>query len=183
MAPPKREGANPRASSSLEGEVVAAQNGDASAFESLMRRFGPQVYRFIVLRTRHEADARDALQETFLAAWQHLPRLKDPARFWPWVAGIAAHKSSDILRRRQRAIGDSREQDAIPATEGESDLEIALKQLAPDLSAVLLLRYLLGFSERETARLLDIRVGTVKSRAARAKDALRSVLETTNEEG
>jgi RNA polymerase sigma factor (sigma-70 family) len=145
-----------------------------------MRRFGPQVYRFIILRTRQEADARDALQETFLAVWQELPRLKDPARFWPWVVGIAAHKSTDVIRQRMRAREAPPDENLrVTDSVGSSDFEIALGQLPPDLSSVLLLRYLLGFSEQETARLLGIRVGTVKSRAARAKERLRRMLLTT----
>src|SRR5688572_24325104 len=75
--------------------VRRAQAGDADAFEELVLSFGPRLHRFLAVRLADERDARDALQETLLAAWQGLPRLRQADRFWPWLAGIAANKAAD----------------------------------------------------------------------------------------
>lgn len=68
-----------------EAELVRrAQLGSAAAFEQLVLARGPQLYRYLVVRLRDDADAHDALQETLTAAWQGLPSLKHASRFWPW---------------------------------------------------------------------------------------------------
>src|SRR5262249_1554339 len=77
-----------------------AQLGSAAAFERLVLARGPALERFLLARLRNESDARDALQETLVAAWQALPRLRERKRFWPWLVGIAAHKVADLARRR-----------------------------------------------------------------------------------
>jgi len=157
------------------GETVRrAQGGDADAFEELAVAYAPRLYRMLVLRLGDERDARDALQETLLAAWQGLPRLREPEHFWSWLAGIAAHKAADAGRRRlpvaqaaEEAVGDS---------SVSLELREAIRALPPHLRDVVLLRYVAQLSEEETARALRIRVGTVKSRAARARQALAEVI-------
>lgn len=153
--------------------VRRAQLGSTSAFEQLVLARGPHLYRFLAVRLRNDADARDALQETLTAAWLGLPRLKDASRFWPWLCGIAAHKAADAARSRAPTV-DARE-DAAPESVRVLELREAVTALPEQLQQVLLLRYLLGLSEREVAEALGIRVGTVKSRTARARTAFREV--------
>src|SRR5919108_5166854 len=89
VAPPRRDELD-------ESELVRrAQLGSAAAFEQLVLRRGPQLYRYLAVRLRNEHDARDALQEALTAAWQALPTLKSRDRFWPWLVGIAAQKAAD----------------------------------------------------------------------------------------
>src|SRR5918992_2894421 len=93
-----------------EAELVRrAQLGSVAAFEQLVLGFGPRVHRYLVLRVRDDGAALDALQETLTAAWQGLPGLKDPAKFWPWLLGIAAHKAADAARDRMPASDDNAE--------------------------------------------------------------------------
>lgn len=156
-----------------EPELVRrAQLGSAAAFEKLVLLRGPYLHRFLSARLRHEADALDALQETLTAAWQGLPRLSSPSKFWPWICGIAAHKAADASRRRPQAV---LEQNAHSPAEPESvlDLREALASLPEQSHQILLLRHVVGLSEEEVATALGIRVGTVKSRSARARSALR----------
>jgi RNA polymerase sigma factor (sigma-70 family) len=159
-----------------ETELVRrAQLGSAAAFEQLVLGFGPRLYRYLAVRLRDEGAALDTLQETLTAAWQGLPRLKQPASFWSWLLGIAAHKAADAERNRVPAV----EPDLDPAArEEESALEIreALYALPTHFQEVLLLRYFLRLSEEEVADVLGVRVGTVKSRSARARKALMELL-------
>lgn len=152
--------------------VRRAQLGSAAAFEQLVLRHGPRLHRYLVLQLR--GDALDVLQEVLTAAWLGLPGLKDPAKFWPWLARIAAHKAADAGRRGARLP----EWELDPARPDDSLLELreALDTLPSHQREVLLLRYLVGLSEEETAEALGIRVGTVKSRCARARDALLELL-------
>jgi RNA polymerase sigma factor (sigma-70 family) len=157
-----------------EAELVRrAQLGSSAAFEQLVLRRGPQLYRYLVVRLRDEPDALDALQETLTAAWQGLPGLKRAAKFWPWLCGIASNKAADAARARLRTTDLEIEVEANAA----SVLEIreAVAALPEHFRQVLLLRYLLGLSEEEVAQALGIRVGTVKSRSARARKALMEV--------
>lgn len=145
--------------------------GASSAFESLVAPYAQRLYRFLVVRLGDEREARDALQETLLAAWQGLPQLRERDRPWAWLAGIAANKAADSARRRAPAVPLT---DAEPGYEhgGPSDVASALAKLPHSAREVLLLRYLLRLSESETAAVLGIRVGTVKSRASRARRLL-----------
>jgi RNA polymerase sigma-70 factor, ECF subfamily len=156
------------------GLVRRAQMGSAAAFEQLVVRRGPEVYRYLVLRLRNENDARDALQETLAATWQSLPSLRDPARFWPWLVAIATHKAADVARARIPAQEHAEVVD--PADDDALDIRDALDRLPPRFREVLLLRFGLQLSEDETAKVLGVRVGTVKSRSARARKALEELL-------
>ena len=156
--------------------VRRAQLGSHAAFESLVLAFGDRLHRFLVLRLGTDGEARDALQETLVAAWRSLPTLEDPQRFWPWLAGIAANKAADAHRRR-RPSAELDPHLAATAAPGETlEVREALTALPAGMREVVLLRFLLRLSEEDTAAALGIRVGTVKSRASRARRTLREAL-------
>jgi RNA polymerase sigma-70 factor (ECF subfamily) len=151
--------------------VRRAQLGSAVAFEQLVLLRGPALHRFLAVRLRDDAEALDALQETLVAAWQGLPSLRDPARAWPWLCGIAVRKAADVARARSRSVGARLASPATASDDALLSLRDAVAALPERHRQVLLLRYLLGLSEEEVAEALGIRVGTVKSRAARARKA------------
>ena len=155
--------------------VRRAQLGSAAAFEQLVVELGPAVHRFLSYRLRNDGEARDALQETLTAAWQGLPRLEQPANLRSWLLGIAANKAADVARRR---LPTAEHEPELRGREDESLLELreAILALSPKLRDALLLRYLLGCSEEETAAALGIRLGTLKSRTNRARAALAELL-------
>lgn len=141
-------------------------------FEVLVRPYIQRLYRFLVLRLGDERDARDSLQETLLAAWEGMPRLRNQDRPWSWLAGIAAHKASDSARKRSRGV-PLEDIDLSYEDDGDTaDVLAALGRLPATAREVLLMRYLLRLSEVEVAEVLGVRVGTVKSRAARARRRL-----------
>jgi RNA polymerase sigma factor (sigma-70 family) len=154
--------------------VRQAQRGSARAFEELVVRHGPGVQRYLAFRLGNDADAKDALQETLAAAWLALPSLRTPDRFRAWLVGIATHKATDCARRRLRVV------DAEPASSVDHahalEIREAVRSLPERYREVLVLRYLLELSEEEAAFVLGIRVGTVKSRSARARRALEELL-------
>jgi len=172
---PARRTPVPRRELDPEALVRRARLGSVLAFEQLVRLHGPQLHRFLVIRLGGERDARDVLQETLVAAWQGLPTLERPERFRSWLLGIAVHKATDAARRRRPVTHE------LPEAPAHDDVELlelkrALAALPARLREVLLLRHLLCLSEEETAELLGVRVGTVKSRASRARRALEELL-------
>jgi len=171
---PARRTPVPRRELDPEALVRRARLGSVLAFEQLVRTYGPQLHRFLVVRLGGDRDARDVLQETLVAAWQGLPTLERPERFWSWLVGIAVHKAADSARRRPvtAELPDSPSHDEPELFE----LRRALGELPVRLREVLLLRHLLCLSEEETAELLGVRVGTVKSRSSRARRALEELL-------
>jgi RNA polymerase sigma-70 factor, ECF subfamily len=154
--------------------VRRAQHGSPDAFEELVVLHGPEVYRYLAFRLGNDADAKDALQETLAAAWLGLPMLRTPDRFRAWLVGIATHKATDCVRHRLRVV------DVEPAAWLDHahafEIREALRRLPDSFREVLLLRYLLRLSEEEAALVLGVRVGTVKSRSARARRALQELL-------
>jgi RNA polymerase sigma factor (sigma-70 family) len=163
--------------------VRRARGGDEDAFEELVRAFGPRLHRFLAVRLGDERDARDALQETLIAAWQGLPKLRSADRFWPWLAGIAANKAADAVRRRPATNGHRPElaADVVADAHGALAVRQALDRLPDRWRDVLLLRLVLGLSEEETAAALGVRLGTVKSRTARARGRLQDLLDEGGE--
>jgi RNA polymerase sigma factor (sigma-70 family) len=151
----------------------APASADAD-FEALVAPYAQRLYRFLVVRLGDEREARDALQETLVAAWQGLPGLRERERPWVWLAGIAANKAADAGRRRVRTVPLDLDQPGYeqPATE----ILVALAKLPGPAREVLLLRYLLRLSEDEAAAALGVRVGTIKSRASRARLLLQKEL-------
>jgi RNA polymerase sigma factor (sigma-70 family) len=145
-----------------------------AAFDELVEPYVQRLYHFLVARLGQESDARDALQETLLAAWLGLSQLRDRDRPWAWLVGIAAHKAADAARRRSRTPIDAANApaDVLSSESDSSETRAALARLPRKAREVLLLRYLARLSEEETAAVLGVRVGTVKSRAARARRML-----------
>jgi RNA polymerase sigma factor (sigma-70 family) len=167
---------SPRRVEPDEAELVRrAQLGSSAAFDKLVLTRGPDLYRYLFVRLRNESDARDALQETMTAAWRGLPALREPVRFWPWLVAIAARKAAAIARSR----GPETQYDLdLLSHEDESVLELsdAIGRLPDHLRDVLVLRFQLQLTEKEAAEALGVRVGTVKSRSARARKALMELL-------
>jgi RNA polymerase sigma-70 factor (ECF subfamily) len=163
--------------------VERARAGDLGSFEEIVRERIDAVYRISLAILGNEADAADATQETFLAAWRQLPGLRDAQRFEAWLQRIAVNSARMIHRsRRRRAVREIPV--TLESTSGESDvasgdadrLRKALGRLGPDRRAILALHHLEGRSVAEIGEALAIPTGTVKSRLFHARRALAEAL-------
>jgi RNA polymerase sigma-70 factor, ECF subfamily len=165
-----------------EGELVRrAASGDANATGELFRRHAPGAWRAAFLVTGDSAAAEDATQEGFLEALHQIGRFDSQRPFAPWLHRIVVNRAVDAWRRTSRVDVSA---DVVPAELewreapfGDGELRAALAALGPDQRAVIALRYLLDYSTREIAALLEVPEGTVYSRLGRALEALRSLLE------
>ncbi|MDI1342351.1 sigma-70 family RNA polymerase sigma factor [Polaromonas sp.] len=168
-----------------EDECIArAQRGDVAAFSELVARYQDRIYRFLVRLTRSEDDALDLTQETFLRAYQGLPRWRPDALYKTWLFRIARNLAFDLLRRHKRVEFVALDEDAeiadpAPGPDAALEtsqrlrlLEAALLRLPVEHREILLLREIEEMSYEEIAVVLDLNPGTVKSRIARARATL-----------
>jgi len=167
--------------------VIRGQSGEADALALLVQRWQPRLLAHASRLTGDRQAAADAVQEAWLSIVRGLSRLDDPARFRPWAYRIVRNKCVDWTRRqvRQRGISTSLATDPVdgrPARGVEADEEVttlrsALRQLPADRRAILAMCYIDEMPLRQIAEVLDVPVGTVKSRLYHARAELKEVLE------
>lgn len=166
--------------------VEQARGGDSDAFEAIVRSRIDAVYRLSLAILGDEADARDATQETFVAAWRRIASLRDADKFEAWLQRIAVNAARMALRgRRRRLVREIPNADVIAAAGGaeaeaqpsDADrLGAAMASLSVDQRTLLALHHLDGRRLDEIAGLLKIPVGTAKSRLFTARRALEKAL-------
>jgi RNA polymerase sigma-70 factor (ECF subfamily) len=167
--------------------VAAAQAGDRKALEALLRAHHDRMFAVCRRMTGNDADAADATQDALLAVVRGLAGFDGRSRFGTWCYRIAVNASLDELRRRRRRPEPGLDEvlTATPASRSESladvsdrrlDVDAALARLPGDFRAAVVLRDLCGLDYAEIASILDIPLGTVRSRIARGRAALVPLL-------
>ena len=173
-----------------EDVVVRVRAGDTHLFEVLMRRYNQRLFRAARAILQNDADAEDAVQQTYLNAYRHLDQFEGRARFSTWLTRIAVYEA---LFRRRRArdkpleSGDDEQSDRAVSTAPDPErqtyagelgtlLEAALATLPHGYRSVFMLREIDGLNTAETAQQLRLSEGTVKTRLYRAKDLLQRKL-------
>jgi RNA polymerase sigma-70 factor (ECF subfamily) len=162
--------------------VRGAQRGSASDLEALFRTHWPRAHRAAYLVVHDSALAEDIAQESFLAAVRNLDHFDRRRPFGPWLHRIVVNRAIDAARartlRRETELEEGR---AAPEGAGPPDGSVlaALAGLPPEQRAVVVLRYLLGYTPGDIARLFDLPRGTVNSRLRRGLDAMRAELGET----
>jgi RNA polymerase sigma-70 factor (ECF subfamily) len=184
----------------LDDAGVAARvlAGDAAAFEVLMRRHNRRLYRLARSMLRDSADAEDALQDAYLAAYQSLGSFRGEASLATWLSRVVANQCLARLRRQARrdnivpmvSMGgpDEQEVPVMPANDDDAPdralvraelravLERKLDELPEAFRTVFVLRSVEELTVEETARTLNLPEATVRSRHFRARSMLRESL-------
>lgn len=166
------------------------QANDLDAFEVFFDRHRTLIFRTAFGLTGDRHAAEEVLQDTFARAWRHRATLMPHVSPVPWLHKVALNLCYSRLDRRRinaEPIGDEtavmlRDEAIEPAERAEQQelrriVRDGIAQLAPKHQNVVVLYYLHGLSLQETARFLDVRLGTVKSRLHYALRSLRSHLE------
>jgi RNA polymerase sigma-70 factor, ECF subfamily len=175
--------------------VHAGKSGDVAAFEELVKRYDRRLLRIAQHLTHNREDAEDAVQESFLKAFQHLGEFREHSKFSTWLIRIALNQSLMKLRKRRPevSIDDDSQSDegSLPidvadwapspeelyrATELQRILREALQKLGPGLRIVFVLRDIEGLSLEETTEALGLSLAAVKARSFRARLQLRERL-------
>lgn len=178
--------------------IEGLRNGDTVVFGEVVLEYQNRIYNLCryLLENRH--DAEDAAQDTFLKAYRNLSDYTPSASFYTWLYRIAVNTCLDHQRKASfrsffSRAGSGDHIDAFPSqlptpekalAEQESmlALQAALKKISAKLRAVIVLKELEGLSYEEIAEVLDVSVGTVKSRISRARDELRNFMKLFTEQ-
>jgi RNA polymerase sigma-70 factor (ECF subfamily) len=164
--------------------TVRFQRGDSTAFEALVRNWEQRLFYYIRRLVPSEADAWELLQETWLRVYRSLGSLRDPRALPSFLYTTARNTTISRLRRRDVNTEplatdvhyDESATDQTDAFDNAEFLQHALDQLPLAQREALTLYFLQDLSIDEIARLLEVPVGTVKSRLHYAKLAMRNVL-------
>ena len=165
--------------------IRAACGGDHDAAAALFRRHWQPAWRVAYGMTGRRALADDIAADAFERAFAALNRFDRRRPFAPWLHRIVVNRALDLLRAERRLVGG--EQGPEPAAGLEldgGDLELleAVRALPLQRRAVIILRYGVGMAPTEIARVLDVPIGTVNSRLARALEQLRGDYEVSDAE-
>jgi RNA polymerase sigma-70 factor (ECF subfamily) len=168
------------ASAELIAWVKRAQEGDASAFDELVRRTQGLVKKTAYPLLRPD-QVDDALQETYLVVYQKLHHLRDPQAFQAWLVRIVLHVCYAIIKKTPLladpdASAETGGTDESLALTQKLDLKAALARLKEDDRNILILREMLGLSYDEIAYALRLPVGTVRSRLHYGRKKLAEML-------
>ena len=175
--------------------IAQVRNGEAAAFEKLMRRYNQRVFRAARSVLRDDAEAQDVVQETFVRAFRHLQDFEERSSVGTWLTRIAVNEAFSRLRR-SRLFGsldnetnpqeggsysvESNQpgpEDQASSRELRSVLIAAIDSLSEDLRTVFMLREIEGLSTLETSEVLQLSSEAVRVRFHRARLALRRQVE------
>lgn len=171
--------------------VLRSQTGDVEAFGELLKSVQARLYGFIVHLVGDRNLAEDVLQEVFLIMYKKIGWLENPKVFWAWAYRIASRQSFRHLKKETRWNSQVRDEELlnyIPAVETEAAYDTELRaqipamliDVSPASRAVVILHYLDELTLTETAEILDISIGTAKSRLAYGLAALRRLIKTVD---
>lgn len=171
----------------LTALLQRCQEGDELAWESLVRRYQARIHGLAYHFVGDPEEARDLAQEIFVRIYRRLETCRDPERFESWMLQIGRNACLDFHRRRKARppvqdipvdevydLADERT-GADEQAQGESRQRLvhrALQGLSEVNREILLLKDIQGLSFEEIASMLELPVGTVKSRSSRARLAL-----------
>lgn len=155
-----------------------AADGDAAAFEVLVRRHGPFLRAFAIRLTGSPADADDVVQDSLITVWNQLGTLQDPSKVRAWMTSILSRKATDLIRARRQSdeLDDEHPGDDASGPDARAVASSRLEALSAVLAGLpegqrqcWVLKEMGGYSYEEIAQRLDLTVVTVRGKLARAR--------------
>ena len=167
-------------------------DGDRQALAELYERYQRTLFGYLRQLTPDYGLAEELLQDTLVAVWKSAQSFEGRSSVQTWLIGIARRQAHNTLRQRKLLFVDESEleglvstdiepEDCIFASVARDELVEAFKQLAPAYREVLALIFVEELTYQETARILDVPLGTVKSRLSNARRVLRILLDAREE--
>jgi RNA polymerase sigma-70 factor (ECF subfamily) len=163
--------------------------GQEAALEQFYRHYHGQVFQFALRLVNNAADAAELANETMLEVWRAAARFAGESRVRTWLFGIVNHRAIDLLRRRRRRHEHADElsevaddapacniTDVIGGAQDASHVRRCVEQLPERQRAVVHLAFFEELSYPEVAQVLDVPVGTIKTRVLHAKQRLQHCL-------
>jgi RNA polymerase sigma-70 factor (ECF subfamily) len=165
--------------------VERAMRGEPEAFDQLVERIGTSLYTVARRILRDTTLAEDATQHALIDAWRNLHRLKDPARFEPWLHRLLVNACFAEARRERRHRGNlrllphdgRRSADPASALAIQDQIDYAFRNLSVQHRTVVTLVHYLGYAPAEAAEAMGIPTGTARSRLHYALAELRAAID------
>jgi RNA polymerase sigma factor (sigma-70 family) len=166
--------------------------GDRDALSEIYACYQRPLFNYLLQLTPDYGLAEEILQDTLVAVWKNVHRFEGRSSLQTWLIGIARRQAHNTLRQHKLLLADETELEGLVATEPEpeaftlagmarDELAAAFRQLAPLHREALVLIFVHELSYQETATILEVPVGTVKSRICNARRALRALLDAREE--
>ena len=182
----------------MAGEKVmlaSAKEGEMAAFESIVTTYENRVFTLALRSTGSEADAADITQEVFLRLWKGLADFRGDSSLSTWLYRVCTNLCVDLASKRAAERGPGppdddenlraelpdhsntgRPEAALENSEVARELQTCLSMLSEEHRRIVVLRDVAGMRYSDIAAALELEEGTVKSRLARARAALRKIL-------
>jgi RNA polymerase sigma-70 factor (ECF subfamily) len=180
--------------------IADCLQGRTAAFGELVRRYQDRLYNTVFRLVDNAEDAQDVVQDAFLNAYQSLDSFKGDAQFFTWLYRIAVNTAISLKRKQRVALtlkasrfSDegtepldpsevSRPEHALEQAERERRIQETLNRLSPEHRTVLILKDIEGQKYETMAEILQVPVGTIRSRLHRARMELRELLQQEDED-
>jgi RNA polymerase sigma-70 factor (ECF subfamily) len=181
--------------------IAKCLRGNASAFGELVQRYQDRLFHTVFRMVNNAEDARDVVQEAFLSAYQSLDSFKGDSLFFTWLYRIAVNTAISLKRKKRVVLSieagrsgeggiepldtseTSRPAHGLEQAEQERRIQDALSRLSPEHRAVLVLKDMEGQKYEVMAEILQVPIGTIRSRLHRARSELREILERDGDRG
>jgi RNA polymerase sigma-70 factor (ECF subfamily) len=166
--------------------VRAVRSGDQLAFRDIVEKYRQTVATTVIGMLGNKADADDIGQEVFIRFYHSIDQYKGEASLATYLTRIGINLSLNEIKKRKRKSWTSFEdnpsfdqtsEDEYSSNEYKEIVHKGLTTLEPEFRSVLVLRLIQGYSTKEVAKILEIPLGTVLSRLARAQDKLKNAVE------
>lgn len=172
--------------------VRRAQDGDRAAFEELVRRYADRLNSVVLRLVDDREEAQEVTQEAFLRAWRGIAGFKGEAQFFTWLYRIGVNEARRRAQRRPASrrmvpLGDQHveprdtgpgPQRSLEQADLRAALERAVRDLAPEYRAPLILRDIEGLSTAEAAEIMGLEQAAFKSRLHRARLTVRAAVDS-----
>lgn len=137
-----------------------------------------QLYVMAYAILKNEADAQDAVCSAILRAYEHLDELKEPRKFKSWLMTITKNEALQLIRKRLDLPGNEKVEELLdPVHDSYSELWDIVQNLKEEFRLVIVLFYYNDLPIRDIAKILEVPVGTVKSRLNRGRQMIKEALE------
>jgi RNA polymerase sigma-70 factor (ECF subfamily) len=175
--------------------IADCLRGDSAAFGELVRRYQDRLYSTVYRLVGNAEDAQDVVQEAFLSAYQSLDGFKGHSEFFTWLYRIAFNTAISLKRKQRVTLSlsgghggaggtepadesdQSRPEQGLERAEEDRRVQAALARLSPEHRMVLILKDMEGQKYEAMAAILEVPIGTIRSRLHRARAELRALLQ------
>jgi len=170
------------------GSTVPIKAGDAEAFDQMMLQQGASIHRLVTRLLGWEDDCDDVVQETFIAAWEQLPRFRGESTLNTWLSSIAINQCRKYRRKKGRwrkFLGDLQKRESLrqaspedpPSVSKVADIQHALQALSQQDREAIVLCCLENRDLEQVAQMLRIKKNTLEVRLHRARKRLKDHLQ------